>query len=706
MRVYKQLAVLTLIVSLFLSLMPLALAAPTVELQSPSNGATDMPLSVTLQALVTGDNNKTYDVTFYGEGSAIHATTVTTMNKDGGNETVSYSWSGLDYATTYSWYVVATEVTDGTNTATSATSSFTTAAAPASPPSLSLPSPSNGATDVGTSPSLSVTISDSDSTSVTVTFYDASNDSTIGSSTADTTSGSGSATVTWSGLSESTAYSWYAVASDGDTAAVTSSTWSFTTLTTPAAPAPPEIFSPNPSNGAIDVELSPSLSVSINDPNGDSVSVTFHNAADDSTIGTDTVAGSGTASATWPSLSQDTPYSWYVVADDGTHQVTSSTWSFTTDEPNVDPVVTNPSPSSGATGVNTSPTLTVDVSDDNGDTLSVTFHDASDDSVIGSDSVSGSGTASTTWSGLEQLTAYTWYVEVDDGTSTVSGGNWTFTTLDEPLTASNPTPSDGQVFGDQDDDDFDLHVDISGGNGDVTVTFHWQGGTVIGTNTVMGGSGSAYALASNLEEYTVYQWYVVATDGTETYTSPTWSFTTGGGWNNPGGEDGFIVRTNVSVDGDGMVSGTVSIIVEDKNNKNQCFSNTSVYVMVYDVETGNQVSQVIASTGSTTSHQMIDIVTGGQHSHKICSDDGEMTYAFEDFYLPEINKDYRICFEWRMANAQPGNPSAIIDGTCSTFYYVPVMGSYGTILFILSLLGVTGIAMRRRGLSFKGGERT
>ena len=160
MRVYKQLAVLTLIVSLFLSLMPLALAAPTVELQSPSNGATDMPLSVTLQALVTGDNNKTYDVTFYGEGSAIHATTVTTMNKDGGNETVSYSWSGLDYATTYSWYVVATEVTDGTNTATSATSSFTTAAAPASPPSLSLPSPSNGATDVGTSPSLSVTISD------------------------------------------------------------------------------------------------------------------------------------------------------------------------------------------------------------------------------------------------------------------------------------------------------------------------------------------------------------------------------------------------------------------------------------------------------------------------------------------------------------------------------------------------------------------
>jgi hypothetical protein len=93
LRVNKQLAVLTLIVSLFLSLMPLAMAATSVTLQSPSNGATGMPLSVTLEALIEGDNNQEYGVTFYGDGSPIHSTTVTTKNNS--NDYVSYTWSGL-----------------------------------------------------------------------------------------------------------------------------------------------------------------------------------------------------------------------------------------------------------------------------------------------------------------------------------------------------------------------------------------------------------------------------------------------------------------------------------------------------------------------------------------------------------------------------------------------------------------------------------
>ncbi|MEF8848893.1 MAG: hypothetical protein V5A68_07140, partial [Candidatus Thermoplasmatota archaeon] len=97
---------------------------------------------------------------------------------------------------------------------------------------------------------------------------------------------------------------------------------------------PPNVPSnPSPSDGATDVSTSPTLSVDISDPDGDSMDVSFYNAADGSLIGSDTgVASGGTASVTWNGLSYNTNYNWYAVADDGTAINTSSTWSFTTKE--------------------------------------------------------------------------------------------------------------------------------------------------------------------------------------------------------------------------------------------------------------------------------------------------------------------------------------------------------------------------------------
>ena len=92
----------------------------------------------------------------------------------------------------------------------------------------------------------------------------------------------------------------------------------------------------------------------------------------------------------------------------------------------------NPSPGDGATGVSTSPSLEVDVSDPNGDMLDVTFYDDSDDSVIGMDSnVPSGGTASVTWSGLSVSTLYSWYAVADDGALTNTSATWSFTTSDE-----------------------------------------------------------------------------------------------------------------------------------------------------------------------------------------------------------------------------------------------------------------------------------
>jgi len=188
------------------------------------------------------------------------------------------------------------------------------------------------------------------------------------------------------------------------------------------------------------VSTNPTLSVDVSDPNGDSMDVSFYDASDDSLIGTDTgVVSGGTASVTWGSLSEGTTYSWYAVANDGSDSTTSSTWSFTT---NYAPdTIINPSPVDGATGVSTSPTLSVDVSDPDGDSMDISFYDASDDSLIGTDTgvVSG-GTASVTWGSLSEGTMYSWYAVANDGSTSTTSSTWSFTSfLDIPIWDQTPT---------------------------------------------------------------------------------------------------------------------------------------------------------------------------------------------------------------------------------------------------------------------------
>jgi hypothetical protein len=107
------------------------------------------------------------------------------------------------------------------------------------------------------------------------------------------------------------------------------------TITIEEAPsniAPNAPTNPSPADGAIGVSMSPTLSVDVSDPDGDSMDVSFYDASDDGLIATDTnVAGGSTASVTWSGLSSDTTYNWYAVADDGIATTQSSTWQFTTE---------------------------------------------------------------------------------------------------------------------------------------------------------------------------------------------------------------------------------------------------------------------------------------------------------------------------------------------------------------------------------------
>jgi len=86
-------------------------------------------------------------------------------------------------------------------------------------------------------------------------------------------------------------------------------------------------------------------------------------------------------------------------------------------------------PVNNSVDIGTSPTLYVNVSDTDGDSMDVTFYNSSDDSVIGTDtSVVSGGTASTTWSGLSYSTVYSWYAIADDGSDTTQSATWSFTT--------------------------------------------------------------------------------------------------------------------------------------------------------------------------------------------------------------------------------------------------------------------------------------
>ncbi|MFP3872792.1 MAG: InlB B-repeat-containing protein, partial [Candidatus Aenigmatarchaeota archaeon] len=151
---------------------------------------------------------------------------------------------------------------------------------------------------------------------------------------------------------------------------------------------------------------------------------------------TDSNVGSGSrASVTWNGLGGDKVYEWYAVAEDsnGT-SAESSTWSFTTMEKQGPFSPSDPEPADGATGVDTSPTLSVYVEHENGTEMDVSFYDASDDSLIGTDDNVASGDRATVlWQGLDDLTTYEWYTEAadDEGMSTQSA-TWSFETVFEP----------------------------------------------------------------------------------------------------------------------------------------------------------------------------------------------------------------------------------------------------------------------------------
>lgn len=89
---------------------------------------------------------------------------------------------------------------------------------------------------------------------------------------------------------------------------------------------------------------------------------------------------------------------------------------------------TAPYPSDGATNINFSLTLKVNVSDPDNDPMNVYFYYALDDSFIGMDTVPNGSTATCSWNGLASSTKYRWYAIARDPVCENVSPIWTFTT--------------------------------------------------------------------------------------------------------------------------------------------------------------------------------------------------------------------------------------------------------------------------------------
>ncbi len=333
-----------------------------------------------------------------------------------------------------------------------------TTAIPPAPLAPTLSSPSNGATNVSTNPTLSWNVSTgATSYGVQVSTDPSFSATVVNQSNITTTS------YAVSGLTGNTTYYWRVNATNAGGTSAYSATWNFTTAAVVSPPTAPTLASP--ANGA--TGLSTSLTLTWNASTGatsygvqvstdPSFSATVVN---QSNITTTSYAVNG--------LTGNTTYYWHVNAtNSGGTSAYSSTWSFATAAPPPPPSAPTLSlPSNGATSISTNPTLSWSAS---AGAASYRLQ-VSTDAGFGTTAVDQSNITTTSYavSGLASSTTYYWHVDATNagGTSSYSA-TWSFTTS----TSTTVTISD--TIKSNDRDGISLGTSEYQGIGDVAI---WWG---------------------------------------------------------------------------------------------------------------------------------------------------------------------------------------------------------------------------------------
>lgn len=198
------------------------------------------------------------------------------------------------------------------------------------------------------------------------------------------------------------------------------STIGFVFLTSNIAPNKP--FSPNPSNGATNITLTPTLSWNATDPNGDILSYDIY--FGENTSAPKRVTGQKSTSYNTGTLQTNKKYFWRIVAKDGKGgETTSDWWSFTTSSPNIAPnKPTSPNPPNGATNITLTPTLTWKATDPNGDILSYDIYFGENTSAP--KRVTGQKSTSYKYGTLKPNKKYFWRIVAKDGKGGETASDW------------------------------------------------------------------------------------------------------------------------------------------------------------------------------------------------------------------------------------------------------------------------------------------
>ena len=354
-----------------------------------------------------------------------------------GLTTSSYQVSGLNHATTYFWRVRATN--EGGAGDWSSSISFTTEAAPpVLPGAVTLTAPSDGATDVSTSPTLDWNAA-SDAASYDVQV---ATDAAFASTVLDQT-GVSDTQFAATGLANSTTYFWRVRGVNGDG----SGEWSSASFTTEAAALvlPGAVTLTAPADGATDVSTSPTL-----DWDAASNAATYDvQVATDAAFATTVLDQTGITDTQFAAtgLANSTTFFWRVRGVNGDGAGDWSSASFTTEAAALvlPGAVTLTAPADGATDISTSLTLDWEAASDAASyDVQVATDGAFATTVLDQTGVTDTQFAAT---GLANSTTYFWRVRGVNGDGAGEWSSASFTTeaaaLVLPGAVTLTAPADG-----------------------------------------------------------------------------------------------------------------------------------------------------------------------------------------------------------------------------------------------------------------------
>ncbi|MGA9363632.1 MAG: invasin domain 3-containing protein, partial [Bacteroidota bacterium] len=370
------------------------------------------------------------------------ASTITIQLKDANGNNLTKGGDAVTLATTAGTLTAVTDHSNGTYTATltssttletatitgtvnavaivdDATVTFIVGTPPAAPV---LATPANGATGIATNPTLTWNASSGATSYRLQVSTDAGFATTVVDQSNITTT-----SYAVSNLATNTTYYWHVNATNSGGTSAYSTAWSFTTV----QPAPGAPVLATPANGATGIATNPTLTW-----NASSGATSYRVQVSTSSAFTTTVVDQSNITTTTyavSSLATNTTYYWHVNAtNSGGTSAYSTAWSFTTVAPPPPPAVpVLATPSDGATGIATNPTLTWNAS--TGATsyrVQVSTSSAFTTTVVDQSNIT---TTSYAVGSLSTNTIYYWHVNAtNSGGASAYSTTWTFTTLATP----------------------------------------------------------------------------------------------------------------------------------------------------------------------------------------------------------------------------------------------------------------------------------